>query len=248
MKIYGLTGYPLSHSFSKSYFEDKFRRQSISGCEYLNFPARNPEEIREIVRNNPELKGLNITIPLKEKIIPVLDWLDPMAEQIKAVNTIKIRRKNTGFKLAGFNTDASAFLKSVKPFIKAYNGYALILGTGGAAKAVAYILEFLSIGYLFVSRSHFSGNIILYSNLSREIITSYKLIINATPTGMFPDSDTCPPVPYQYIGKDHIIFDLVYNPEETLFMKIARDSGAKVKNGLEMLYLQAEESWEIWNS
>jgi len=248
MKIFGLTGYPLSHSFSRTFFRNKFQVLGLADHKYENFPAGNVGKVVRIITDNPDLYGLNVTIPLKEKIIRVLNEMDTVAEKIQAVNTIKIERVKTGVKLTGFNTDAHAFTKSIISVINKSHDHALILGTGGAAKAVGYSLTNLGIKYLSVSRTHVSQSVISYNALIPEIIQKYKLIINATPVGMFPDVDHCPDIPYKYIGKEHLLFDLIYNPGETLFIKNGKARGAQTMNGIEMLYLQAEESWKIWNA
>jgi shikimate dehydrogenase len=247
MKQFGLIGYPLAHSFSAQYFSEKFFRENIHDCRYELFPIQNISEIKFLIENNISLKGLNITIPYKESIIPFLTSLDNTAKEIGAVNTIRII-DNKNFILHGYNTDAYGFEESIKPLLKKDHQKALILGTGGASRAVAYVLKKLGIEFLFISRNKNGTNSILqYNELNREIILTHQLIINTTPLGMFPNINEMPDIPYDFITKDHLLFDLVYNPSETLFMKKGIKKNAVVANGLQMLYLQAERSWQIWN-
>jgi shikimate dehydrogenase len=244
MNLYGLIGYPLTHSFSKKYFTEKFEKEKIADSRYELFEIKEAAQVMEIIKNNPNLRGLNVTIPHKENIIQYLDEIDPAAKEIAAVNVIKI----INGKLKGFNSDFYGFRQSLLNFIgKEKNMKALILGTGGAAKATKAALTDLKIPYHFVSRNKNDNNF-SYEELNDKIFAEYKLIINTSPLGMYPKIDTCPEIPYQYLGPNHFLFDLVYNPEETLFMKKGKEKGAQVKNGLEMLHLQAEKAWEIWNS
>lgn len=248
MKIYGLIGYPLTHSLSAQYFSEKFFRENIHDCRYELFSLKNISELESLVRKNTDLKGLNVTIPYKESIIQYLTSVDDVAKEIGAVNTIKII-DSKNFILHGYNTDAYGFKESLKPLLEPEHQKALILGTGGASKAVAYALKKLGIQFLFVTRTKkTNSDYLFYNKISKEIISSHTLIINATPAGMFPEINTCPNIPYHFISKRHILYDLVYNPSETFFMKQGIEQGAIVKNGMVMLYLQAEKSWDIWNS
>jgi len=244
MIIFGLIGYPLSHSGSGSWFAEKLRKEGRSGCRYLNFPLSSLEKFPALLRKHTGLTGLNVTIPYKEQIIPWLDELDPIAGKIGAVNTILIHREKEHIHLKGFNTDADGFLKSAD-FSKHRN--ALILGSGGAAKAVAYALAEMGIFFLFVSRSKKSADHITYQELSAEVFSSHTLIVNATPLGMFPSVKTFPPIPYHFLSENHFLYDLVYNPGMTIFLKKGSAAGAMVQNGLRMLEIQAELSYRIWN-
>lgn len=242
---YGLIGYPLSHSWSGEWFAEKFRLEGNKDRTYRLFPIQDLEEFTGIIRGNPDLRGLNVTIPYKESIIPFLDELDKSASEVGAVNTIVIIKQGNKSFLKGYNTDIDGFRLSAD-FQRHSN--ALILGTGGASKAVSYALGCLGIRYLLVSRHPEKQNEIDYSVLSRDIIQENTLIINTTPLGMHPDIHTCPKIPYQYLTSEHFLYDLVYNPAETLFLKKGKERGAKVRNGLKMLYIQAEKSYEIWNN
>lgn len=243
MKQFGLIGYPLSHSFSKGYFTEKFAKENIVDCRYDIFPLEKIEDFTELCNTNNKLAGLNVTIPYKEKIIPFLDTLDETAANIGAVNTIKFSNN----KKTGFNSDAYGFEMSLKPLLKSHHTSALILGTGGASKAVEYVLKKLGIDYQNVSRNK-SEKAIAYEEVNDSIIQQSTLIINCSPIGMYPNIDSAPNIPYQFLTDNHILYDLIYNPEETQFLKEGKQRGAQTKNGLEMLYLQAERSWEIWNN
>lgn len=243
MKQFGLIGYPLSHSFSKGYFTEKFAKENIVDCRYDIFPLEKIEDFTELCNTNNKLAGLNVTIPYKEKIIPFLDELDETAANIGAVNTIKF----SNHKKIGFNSDAYGFEMSLKPLLKSHHTSALILGTGGASKAVEYVLKKLGIDYQNVSRNK-SEKAIAYEEVNDSIIQQSTLIINCSPIGMYPNIDSAPNIPYQFLTDNHILYDLIYNPEETQFLKEGKQRGAQTKNGLEMLYLQAERSWEIWNN
>ncbi|HEY8401996.1 MAG TPA: shikimate dehydrogenase [Cytophagaceae bacterium] len=246
MRLFGLIGYPLTHSFSKKYFTEKFQKESISDAAYELFEIKEAGEVTEVLKNNPSLCGLNVTIPHKEAVIPYLDEVHDSVKKIKAVNVIKV---GEGGKLTGYNSDFFGFRQSLLNFIPSTSLKALVLGTGGAAKAVFAALEDLNIDYLIVSRNKGSKEgkeTISYQDITSEIITSHQLIINTTPLGMYPKVDTCPDIPYECLTGNHYLFDLVYNPEETLFMKKGAERGARTKHGLEMLYLQAEKAWEIW--
>ncbi len=243
--VYGLIGYPLSHSGSGSWFADRLRNEGKSGYVYKNFSLASLNEFPSIFRKYPGLKGLNVTIPYKEKIIPWLEELDPQAEKAGAVNTILIHRERGNVHLKGFNTDADGFLQSAD-FSR--HRRALILGTGGAAKAVAYAMTEMGISFLFVSRTKKSENHLTYPELTEEIISKYTLIVNATPSGMFPDDETFPPIPYQFLSERHFLYDLVYNPELTVFLLKGAAAGAEIQNGLRMLGIQAELAYRIWTA
>lgn len=242
-KLYGLIGKNINYSFSKKYFTTKFENEIYQGFEYQNFDIQNIKEFKLILQNNPNLKGLNVTIPYKERVIPFLDKLSRKATEIGAVNVIKISRKG---KLKGYNSDYYGFKKSLKPLLNSNHKKALILGTGGAAKAIAYALKELNIQYAFVSRTE-SENTIDYHKLNATTFDNFQIFINCTPLGTSPNTEACPDIPYQYFTKNHIAFDLIYNPSETTFLKKAKNYGAEIKNGLEMLEIQAEKSWQIWN-
>lgn len=240
---FGLVGRDISYSFSRSYFADKFKTENLPHT-YVNFDLQSIDELPTIIKNTSNLKGLNVTIPYKEQVIPLLDKLNKTAKKIGAVNTIKITKNK---KLKGYNTDYYGFKNSLQPHLKSHHKKALILGTGGASKAIAYALKKLKIEYDFVSRSQKEGVTFLYSNLTDQIILDYTIIINCTPIGTFPNVDICPDIPYKSITEHHILYDLIYNPEQTKFLKHGFLKGALTINGSEMLKLQAEKSWEIWN-
>lgn len=239
---YGLIGYPLSHSFSPQYFKQKFELLSLL-ADYKLFPIKNISYIAQVLLSEPELLGLNVTIPHKETIIPFLNEVDIAAAKVGAVNCIQIANGN----LIGYNTDIIGFEKSITPLLRTHHKRALILGTGGAAKAIAYVLEKLQIPFLFVSRRKEKG-FITYEEIDQRIIASHSIIINTTPVGMHPNTKALPTLPYQYISEQHLLYDLTYNPAETAFLAQGKKNGATTKNGLEMLELQAEASWEIWNA
>lgn len=246
MKLLGLIGYPLSHSFSVSYFAEKFRKENIVDYEYRNFPLENISDFTGLLKDNPGLTGLNVTIPYKEKIISYLDRLDSIAEKIGAVNTIRFVQEGSSGKLTGYNTDYYGFMNSLTPYLEPRHKSALILGTGGASKAVSYVLEELGIQYCYVSRKPQPGEL-GYNDLCLAMIRKHLLIINTTPLGTYPDISSFPDIPYDLLSPDHILYDLVYNPPETEFLRLGRQKGAKGINGRKMLELQAEKSWEIWN-
>lgn len=247
MRTFGLIGYPLSHSFSKKFFSEKFENEQIAGCAYELFPIENAGSILDLINENPSLCGINVTIPHKLAVMPFINELDNAAAEIGAVNCIAIERKNKEISLKGYNTDAYGFAESLKPLLEKQHQKALILGDGGAAKAVKYVLKQLGISYRVVVRKH-AENTIHYDEVTAEILDEYKLLINTTPLGMSPNLESSPPIPYQHLTSQHLAYDLVYNPEETLFLTKAKAQGAQIKNGLEMLYLQAERSWYIWNA
>ncbi|MCD4682223.1 MAG: shikimate dehydrogenase, partial [Bacteroidales bacterium] len=236
MKLYGLIGYPLSHSQSREYFLKKFNKQNISNCDYKLFEIENLKTFPELIKNTPELVGLNITIPHKKTILNYLDEIDPTAKKIGAVNCIKIEKSGEKIHLKGFNTDVLGFESSLNPLLKSWHNKALILGTGGSSKAVAHVLEKLEIEHIFISRNPVIPEQINYHQLNKDIIEEHTLIINTTPIGMFPEMDISPDIPYQYLCKNHLLFDLIYNPKVTLFLKKGKERGAMVINGLEMLY------------
>lgn len=245
MQKYGLLGYPLGHSFSKNYFNQKFEAEKIN-AEYLNFEIPNIKNIKEVLKENPDLRGLNVTIPYKEQVIPFLDELDKDASVIGAVNVIKFAKGMFGKqKLIGFNSDIIGFKQSIAPLLTSKHRKALILGTGGASKAVFHGLKQLGVGSTLVSRKE-KEFCITYEEITPEIMKSYTVIVNTTPLGMYPNINSCPNIPYDLLTPDHLLYDLLYNPDETLFMKKGKEKGAVVKNGLEMLLLQAFASWEIW--
>lgn len=245
-KIYGLLGYPLGHSFSKTYFNQKFADEGID-AEYLNFEIPDINMIMEVISQYNLLCGLNVTIPYKEEVIQYMDEMDEDAKNIGAVNVIKIIKNGNDLKLKGYNSDVVGFCDSISPLLTPSHDKALVLGTGGAAKAVAYGLKKLGIEVQFVSRRK-SASTMTYEELTKSTVQSHKVIVNATPLGMYPNVDNCPEIPYRFITKSHICYDLIYNPEETLFLQKSKEMGAVTKNGLEMLLLQAFKAYEIWNS
>ena len=245
MKKYGLIGYPLGHSFSKNFFNEKFQSENID-AEYVNFEIPKIKDIIKVLDNNKNLVGLNVTIPYKEQVISYLDELDKDAAAIGAVNVIKIIKSKDKRKLIGYNSDIIGFTRSIEPLLNDKHKKALILGTGGASKAVFHGLKNLGIESKFVSRKEKEG-VFTYNELTPEIIDEYKVIVNCTPVGMYPHEDECPDIPYEYLTPNHLLYDLLYNPDVTLFMKKGAEQGATTKNGLEMLLLQAFGAWEIWN-
>ena len=248
MRTYGLLGFPLSHSFSQKYFLEKFARENISDCEFKNFSIENINNFPDLIKNNPSIRGLSVTIPHKQNVIKFLDSIDESAKEIGAVNCIKRWKTEDGsWKTKGYNTDIFGFENSIKLLLQQHHHKALILGTGGASKAVAFVLKKLKIEFIFVSRNQNQVSSIRYQDLNEEIISSHHLIINTTPLGMFPNINECPDIPYEFISSKHFLYDLTYNPEESLFLKKGKEQGAQIKNGLEMLHQQAEKAWEIWN-
>lgn len=276
MTTYGLIGYPLGHSFSRKFFTEKFEKEGID-AQYLNFEIPSIEEFPEIIKNNPKLRGLNVTIPYKQQVMQYLDDISEEAKAIGAVNVVRIERpspqpspimgretmRNAGNKpdglpikgdmseglrgsLIGYNSDVIGFVESIRPLLKAHHKKALILGTGGASKAIRYGLEKkLGMKTLFVSRSAREG-MITYEEVTAEVLKEYEVIVNCSPVGMYPHVDECPALPYEAMNENNLLYDLVYNPLETLFMKKGAEQGATVKNGLEMLHLQAIASWKFW--
>lgn len=247
MKKYGLLGYPLTHSFSKRYFTEKFEKENIEST-YQNFEIDNIDKFPEIVKNNPEIIGLNVTIPYKEQVIPYLDELNDSAKEIGAVNTIKISSTYLGVHLKGFNTDTFGFETSLRPLLKKHHKKALILGTGGASKALKYVLKKLGIDYISASIEELKENEIRYEEIDEKLMAERLLIINATPLGTYPKTEAFAPIPYEFISEKHLMFDLVYNPEVSKFLGKGKEKGAAIKNGYEMLLLQAIKSYEIWNN
>ncbi|MEO6150966.1 MAG: shikimate dehydrogenase [Mucilaginibacter sp.] len=261
MRKFGLIGYPLSHSFSKKYFAEKFEKEGITDAEYELYPIEDIKSFNRFLHEHSDLCGLNVTIPYKVDVMASIDWLDHEAKQAGAVNCIRIDKESPisvafqgevafggdDFRLEGFNTDVYGFEMSLKPFLKSRHKNALVLGNGGAAKAVHYVLNKLEIKYKTVTRRQQPGSI-LFSEVTPEMVAENLVIINTTPVGTSPNIDECPPIPYEYITGEHLLYDLIYNPEQTLFLKKGGEQGAATKNGYEMLILQAERSWEIWTS
>ena len=246
MDKYGLIGFPLGHSFSISYFNQRFQDEGIDAV-YENYEIPNIDALAEILDSNPELKGLNVTIPYKEKVVPFLDSISPEARAIGAVNVIRVTHRGNKTELKGFNSDVIGFTKSIEPMLdKKWHQKALILGTGGASKAIDYGLRSLGLETVFVSRYE-RPNTIQYKTITPEIVKEYNVIVNCTPLGTYPKTEECPDLPYEAMDSHTILYDLIYNPDETLFMKRGAQYGANVKNGLEMLLLQAFASWEFWH-
>lgn len=242
MRQFGLLGKTLTHSFSKQYFTEKFKKQNLSNCRYELYELDSIQQFSALL-NDVEFSGLNVTIPYKEKVLPYLDELDPVVDNIKACNTIAFKNN----KLIGFNTDVFGFEKSLIPFLAPTQSSALILGNGGASKAVQYVLKKRSIPFFIASRRPNKAQEVDYSELDAKTIARFKLIINTTPLGMFPNTEEMPKVDFSLLTKDHLVYDLIYQPAETLFLKEAKKKGASILNGLSMLRLQAEASWKIWN-
>lgn len=259
MKKYGLIGYPLTHSFSEKYFTEKFEKENIKETSYSLITMENIKDFPRLIKDNPDFRGINVTIPHKINVIPFMDQLSKEARGVGAVNCIKIcagqRVTNLmmgelailkGGKLIGYNTDAYGFETSINPFIKPHHKHALILGNGGAAKAIQYVFKKLNIHFKLVSRDAKKG-MLSYDQLSEKILSEYQIIVNTTPLGTYPNLNECPNIPYQYLTDKHLLYDLVYNPAESLFLQKGKERGATIKNGADMLVLQAEKSWEIWN-
>lgn len=241
MEKYGIIGNPLGHSFSKGFFTEKFAREGID-AQYLNFQISKIGKITDVLKDNPELRGLNVTIPYKTEVIPFLDEMSEEASVIGAVNVIQIRNGH----LKGFNSDIIGFTRSIQPLLKPHHKKALILGTGGASKAIRVGLTRLGLEWKYVSRTPREG-MITYDGITAETLREYEVIVNCSPVGMFPKVDECPAIPYEFLTADNLLYDLIYNPETTLFMRKGALQGAVVKNGLEMLHLQAIASWKFWN-
>ena len=243
MRLFALIGYPLTHSFSKKYFTEKFEKEGLKDCRYEHFSIDDISKLKTVLEENPDLCGLNVTIPYKEQVLSFLNEKNELVKQIKACNCISIKKG----KLKGYNTDVLGFEQSLQEKLKPQHKKALILGTGGAAKAVEFVLDKHNIAYKYVSRKPSSKNY-SYEQLTPSIIKSHTLIINTTPLGMYPAVTEAPPIPYESLTSDHYLFDLIYNPEVTLFLRKGQEKGAAIKNGYQMLVIQAEESWKIWNS
>jgi shikimate dehydrogenase len=281
VRLFGLIGYPLTHSFSGKYFAEKFRNENISDSEYRNFPLEKIEQLPELLNTHPELRGFNVTIPYKEAIIPFLDEIDETAKEVGAVNTVvcqtsaepvsseaerlsltnnkesNLSLTNKSLRLIGYNTDVYGFRQSIKPFLASQHERALILGTGGASKAVEYVLRTIGVECVFVSRSAFDSTqsdnttkrtILRYSDLNEHVMAMCKFIVNCSPVGTFPNINEAPAIPYEYITSDHFLYDLVYNPAETEFLRRGKERGAMIQNGYDMLKMQAEKAWEYFNS
>jgi len=243
-KVFGLLGKNISYSFSRGYFAKKFEVLDLKKHEYRNFDIQDIADFPSILKKELFLKGMNVTIPYKEEIIQHLDILDKTAKEIGAVNTIKFTKRGN---LKGYNTDVVGFENSISPYLKVHHKFALILGTGGASKAVAYALKKNKIQYKFVSRNPFGKEQISYEDLTKEVVSKYHVIVNCTPIGTSPDIHLSPNIPYQFLTTQHLLFDLIYNPEISTFLSKGEEKGASIKNGYEMLEMQAEESWRIWN-
>ncbi len=242
MRLYGLIGYPLSHSFSKKYFTEKFEREGLKDYQYELFPVPSIEELPQLLEKHPELCGLNVTIPYKEQVLSYLHSENELVKAIRACNCIDIRNG----KLKGYNTDVIGFERSLLEQWQPHHKKALILGTGGVSKAVQYIMQKMGLAYRYVSRKPGVHNY-SYEQLTPAIMQEYTLIVNTTPLGMYPNVTEAPPIPYEALTPKHYLFDMVYNPDKTLFLKMGEEKGAAIKNGADMLKIQADESWEIWN-
>lgn len=243
MKTYGIIGSPLTHSFSQQYFTEKFQREGITDARYEVYPISAVDQVHGLIRENPGLRGLNVTIPYKQSVLRHLDDVSNLPAGLQACNCIRIENGKT----FGYNTDVTGFELSVLPLLKKQHTAALVLGNGGAAEAVRSVLQKLKIPCTTVSRNVQADGSLTYSRVDQSVIESNKLIINTTPLGTFPGTGECPDIPYRYLTPEHILFDLVYNPAKTLFLQKGEAQGAVIKNGYEMLVLQAEESWKIWN-
>lgn len=245
MDKYGLIGFPLGHSFSVGYFNEKFQNEGID-AEYENFEIPSIDGLLEVLDTNPQLKGLNVTIPYKQQVIKYLDEISHEAEAIGAVNVIKVAKKGNKTILKGYNSDVIGFTRSIEPMLEPCHKKALILGTGGSAQAIRHGLKSLGLETRFVSRKQMDG-VFSYDDITADVIKEYPVIVNCTPCGMYPRTEECPPLPYEAMNSHTLLYDLIYNPDETLFMKKGKAYGATTKNGLEMLLLQAFVSWEFWN-
>jgi len=243
MRRFGLLGYPLSHSFSQKYFTEKFAQLGLTDCVYENFSLPDIKEFSGVLEAKKDLCGFNVTIPYKKQVLNFLDEISPVVKTIGACNCVNIKNG----KLTGYNTDVVGFEQSLKPFLKSNHTRALVLGTGGASAAVVYVLQKLGIAVQYISRTA-SDTSVLYEQVDKTMLASHHLIINTTPLGMYPNENDCPALPYQYITAQHHLYDLIYNPSETKFLVSGKTKGASIQNGQEMLMLQAEESWRIWNS
>ena len=244
MNVYGLIGYPLGHSFSRQYFTTKFQEEKIPGCQYRNYEFEDLAAGIAALKSDPQVRGLNVTIPYKEAILPYLNTLSPECREIGACNCIRV----AGEEWMGFNTDVTGFTRSFSAALKPWHRKALVLGTGGSSRAIVYALRQLHLEFIRASRNHAAQpGIIAYPDITAALLQEYTVVINTTPSGMFPHAETCPPLPYEAITPRHYFFDLVYNPSRTLFLQKAESQGAVTRNGADMLVIQAEESWAIWN-
>lgn len=243
MRQFGLIGYPLSHSFSKKYFTEKFAEEGISNCNYELYPISSIDQFPQLLKEVEGLEGINVTIPYKEEVLPFLHHQSTAVQEIGACNCIKIKDGE----LTGYNTDALGFRQSFEPYVKPHHQQALVLGTGGAAKAVVWVLQQMGIGYKYVSRRK-ADDMLRYEDIDKTVMQQYQVVINTTPLGMQPNVHDKPSLPYQYFTNHHLCYDLVYNPAKTAFLQLAEEHGAAIKNGGDMLVIQAEESWKIWNS
>ncbi|HNW57112.1 MAG TPA: shikimate dehydrogenase [Bacteroidales bacterium] len=246
MRIYGLIGNPLGHSFSKKYFSEKFLNEHITDCFYENYQLISLDKLPRLIEENPDLCGFNVTIPYKSEIFSYLDMIEPEAVKIGAVNVVKIKRAEGKVKLCGYNSDITGITDTLAPFIKGHVRNAMVLGTGGASKAVCYVLDKFGLNITLISRNRKTG-VLSYSDITHELIEKTDLIINTTPLGMFPNIEGKPDLDYSLLGKKHILFDLVYNPEKTAFLKSGEERGCTILTGLKMLRSQAEKAWKIWN-
>lgn len=252
-KTYGLIGFPLTHSFSKKYFTEKFEKENITDCEYNLYSLSSIHQLPDLIKDNPGIAGLNVTIPYKETVLAFLSELDAGAKAVGAVNCIKIERgTNAAPKLIGYNTDVFGFRQSIKPFLEKKHERAIILGTGGASKAAAFVLKEIGLDCYFVTRFKNSQksqitNSFSYADLNEYIFNAFKLIVNTTPVGMYPNVHDAPAIPYELLTPSHLLYDMVYNPAETEFLKRGKEKGAETINGISMLHQQAEEAWRIWN-
>ncbi len=247
MRKFGLIGFPLAHSFSQKYFIEKFAREQITDCSYENFPLESIDHLPELLNDNPDLCGLNVTIPYKNEVLNFINVKEPVVDEIGAANVLKIKRVNDKIQVYGFNSDIVGIMDSIQPFLTDKVKDALVFGTGGSSGAVSWVLKKLGINVILVSRNRKPG-IINYQDISQKLLSRTDLIVNTTPLGMFPDISTKPEINYDLLNKKHILFDLVYNPEITSFLKEGKERGCKIITGLKMLYSQADRSWEIWNN
>jgi len=243
MQLYGLIGYPLAQSFSKKYFTEKFEKEGLTNCRFENFSIPAIDELHGILMAHHDLKGLAVTIPYKQQVLAFLDSAEYIPEGLNACNCIRIRHG----RLTGFNTDHIGFEKSFSPFLQSHHTHALVLGNGGATEAVLFVLRNLGIDYTIVSRQLHGQSTLTYNMLTPAIINQHTVIINTTPLGMYPDTETFPAIPYEAVSSQHFFYDLVYNPAKTVFLQKGEERGAVIKNGADMLVLQAEENWKIWN-
>ncbi len=247
IKLLGLIGYPLEHSYSERFFNERFARLGYDFVEYRNFPLEQIEDLPQLLELFPEICGFNVTSPYKQSVMKYLTWFSEEASEVNAVNTVIVKREGESYGLYGYNTDIYGFEQSFLPELEPHHKKALILGTGGAAQAVAYVLRRNGLEYSFVSRGNFEGsNTFSYGDLDSKIMQEHQIIINATPIGMYPQVNLYPPLPYEYLGEGHLLFDLIYNPAETKFLALGKSQGAKTVNGLLMLEKQAEKAWEIF--